>query len=68
MNRSVPPPQYTHLLSVIVLRLLIVPFVGWGGILSEILASFLFFYMTLLIIQSYRLPRSLFVLFVAISS
>ncbi|NEQ43811.1 MAG: hypothetical protein F6K00_09740 [Leptolyngbya sp. SIOISBB] len=68
MNRSVSPPQYTHLLSVIVLRLLIVPFVGWGGILSEILASFLLFYMTLLIIQSYRLPRSLFMLFVAISS
>ena len=38
MNRSGPPPQYTHLLSVIVLRLLIVPFVGWGGMLSEILA------------------------------
>ena len=68
MNRSVPPPQYTHLLSVIVLRLLIVPFVGWGGMLSEILASFLFFYITLLIIQSYRLPRSLFMFFVAISS
>ncbi|MGD1927308.1 MAG: potassium channel family protein [Leptolyngbyaceae cyanobacterium] len=68
MNRSVSPPQYTHLLSVIVLRLLIVPFVGWGGMLSEILASFLFFYMTILIIQSYRLPRSLFMLFVAISS
>ena len=68
MNRSVPPPQYTHLLSVIVLRLLIVPFVGWGGMLSEILASFLFFYITLLIIQSYRLPRSLFIFFAAISS
>lgn len=67
-NRVVPRPQYTHLLSIIVLRLLIVPFVGLGGIIGEILASFLFFHMTFLIIQSYQQRRALFILFMAIAS
>lgn len=66
IKRSVPPPQYKQLLIVIVLRFLIAPFVH-GGI-GDIVASFLFFHITFLIIQSYQLKRSKFILFVAIAT
>lgn len=66
LNQTAPPPHYNRLLIATVLRLLVIPFVG--GSLGEIVASFLFFLITFLIIQSYRLKRSLFILFVAIAS
>lgn len=50
------------------MRLLIVPFVGLGGAIGEIVASFLFFYMIFLVIRSYRLRRSPFILVVTIVS
>ncbi|MEM8544637.1 MAG: potassium channel family protein [Cyanobacteria bacterium P01_H01_bin.119] len=65
VKRPVSPPKYNQLLIVIVLRFLMIPFVDGG--LGSILASFLFFHITFLIIQSYRLKRSLFILFVAIA-
>lgn len=58
--------HYKQLLTVIVLRLLIIPFMG--GSFGEIVASFLFFYITFLIVQSFQLRRALFVLFVAIAT
>ena len=66
INRSISPPQYNQLLIVIVLRLLIIPFVHGG--LGDIVASFLFFHITFLIVQSYHLKRSLFILFVAVAT
>lgn len=65
-KQTLPQPHYQHLLTVMVLRLLIIPFLK-GGI-GEIVASLLFFYITFLIVQSYRLKRSLFVIFVAIAA
>ncbi|MEM9005184.1 MAG: ion channel [Cyanobacteria bacterium P01_F01_bin.86] len=62
----VSQPRYNQLLTIIVLRLLIIPF-AQGGI-GEIVASFLFFHITFLIVQSYRLRRSHFLFFVAIAS
>lgn len=66
INRPVSLPQYKQLLIVIILRFLIIPFVH-GGI-GDIVTSLLFFHITFLIIQSYQLKRSLFVLFVAIAT
>ncbi|MEM6256541.1 MAG: ion channel [Cyanobacteria bacterium P01_D01_bin.156] len=65
-SKVVSPPQYNQLLVVTVLRLLVIPFAdgGWG----ELLASFLLFHISFLIIRSYRLSRWLFVLMVAIAS
>ena len=59
-------PQYNQLLTVTLLRLLVIPFSarGWG----ELLASFLLFDISFLIIRSYQLRRSLFFLMVAIAS
>ncbi|MEM9451222.1 MAG: potassium channel family protein [Cyanobacteria bacterium P01_E01_bin.6] len=65
-KQTLPQPHYQHLLTVMVLRLLIIPFLQGG--LGEIVASLLFFYITFLIVQSYRLKRSLFVIFVAIAA
>lgn len=65
-NHRASPPRYTHLLSVIVLRLVVIPF-GKGS-LGEVVTSFLVFHITFLIIQSYQLRRSRFVLFMAIAS
>ncbi|MEM9118690.1 MAG: potassium channel family protein [Cyanobacteria bacterium P01_D01_bin.6] len=65
-SKKYVPPQYNQLLAVTLLRLLIIPFAdgGWG----ELLASFLLFHISFLIIRSYRLKRSLFGLLVAIAS
>ena len=65
-SKAPAPPQYNQLLVVTVLRLLVIPFAdgGWG----ELLASFLLFHISFLIIRSYRLSQSLFVLMVAIAS
>ncbi|MEL6230402.1 MAG: hypothetical protein AAFR24_10875 [Cyanobacteria bacterium J06627_3] len=66
LNRTVDRPNYKQLLTVIVLRLLIIPFMG--GSFGEIVASFLFFHITFLIVQSFQLKRAFFVLFVAIAT
>lgn len=66
IKRPVSPPQYKQLLIIIVLRFLIIPFVH-GGI-GDIVASLLFFHITFLIIQSYQLKRSYFIIFVAIAT
>lgn len=66
INRPISPPKYNQLLIIIVLRFLIIPFVHGG--LGDIVASFLFFHITFLIVQSYQLKRSLFILFVAIAT
>ncbi|MEM1309658.1 MAG: potassium channel family protein [Cyanobacteria bacterium P01_D01_bin.71] len=65
-SKRASPPQYNQLLAVTVLRLLVIPFAdgGWG----ELLASLLLFHISFLIIQSYRLRRSLFALMVAIAA
>ncbi|ESA33947.1 ion channel [Leptolyngbya sp. Heron Island J] len=64
-RKAASPPQYNQLLAVTVVRLLVIPFAdgGWG----DLLASFLLFHISFLIIRSYRLSRLLFVLIVAIS-
>ena len=66
VNRPVSPPQYNQLLIIIVLRFLIIPFLQGGP--GEIVASFLFFHITFLIIQSYKLKRSLFIFLIAIAT
>ena len=66
LNRTVNPPRYKKLLTIIVLRLLITPFMG--GSFGEIVASFLFFLITLLIVQSFQLRRALFLVFVALAT
>lgn len=65
-SRRVSPPQYNQLLVVTVLRLLVIPFAdgGWG----ELLASFLLFHIAFLIICSYYLRRTLFVLMVVLAA
>lgn len=65
-SRRISPPQYNQLLVVTVLRLLVIPFAdgGWG----ELLASFLLFHISFLIIRSYHLRRALFVLMVALAA
>ena len=60
------PPHYTQLLTVMVLRLLASPLLHGGP--GDIVASFFFFYIIFLIVQSYRLRRSLFCVFVAIAA
>lgn len=59
-------PHYSKLLTAIVLRLLVIPFLG--GSFGEVVASFLLFSITVLIIESYRLKRSLFIVFAAIAT
>ena len=49
-----------------ILRLLASPLLHGGP--GDIIASFFFFYIIFLIVQSYRLKRSLFILFVAIAA
>lgn len=66
LKRPASPPRYNQLLIVIVLRFLIIPFVHSG--IGSIVASLLFFHITFLIIQSYQLKRSHFLLFLAIAS
>ena len=60
------PPHYTQLLTVMVLRLIASPLLHGGP--GDIIASFFFFYIIFLIVQSYRLKRSLFIIFVAIAA
>ncbi|NEO84883.1 MAG: two pore domain potassium channel family protein [Spirulina sp. SIO3F2] len=63
---STQPPHYTQLLVVMVARLLASPLLLGGP--GDIVASFFFFSIIFLIVQSYRLKRSLFILFVAIAA
>lgn len=63
---TIQPPHYTQLLTVMLLRLFASPLLHGGP--GDVVASFFFFYIVFLIVQSYRLKRSLFIFFVAIAA